>query len=186
MSRALRKGPVGLDPPHPVLSRTHTTETTRSTAIYSPCERYRYALSRDWAAGPRLLYVMLNPSKATERANDPTIERCQRRATALGYGGFTVVNLFAWRETSPAALKRAADPVGPANDAQLIAAAQASDAILAAWGVHGAHRDRADAVARLLRGTGKPLLSLGVTKDGHPLHPLYVSYATPLSGWSPD
>ena len=65
--------------------RQHRTKAGLREAVYSPCERYRYALTVEWDTGaPRLLYVMLNPSKATELANDPTIERCERRAKALG------------------------------------------------------------------------------------------------------
>ncbi len=164
-------------------TRSHRDGTITSTATYSRCERYRYALAREWAVGPRLLYVMLNPSKATEQANDPTIERCQRRAVQLGYGGFTVVNLFAWRETSPARLKRAANPVGPENDAQIALASRECDAILAAWGVHGDHLDRAAQVAALLSQSATPLTALGQTKQGHPRHPLYVPYATRPEPW---
>ncbi|MCB2110163.1 MAG: DUF1643 domain-containing protein, partial [Rhodobacteraceae bacterium] len=45
-------------------------------ALYSRCGAYRYLLSRRWGPGGMLLYVLLNPSTATEAANDPTIERC--------------------------------------------------------------------------------------------------------------
>jgi hypothetical protein len=34
------------------------------------------------------LFIMLNPSTATEVQNDPTVERCERRARALGFGAF--------------------------------------------------------------------------------------------------
>ena len=84
-----------------------------SRAWYSPCGVYRYRLERVWAPGALLACIMLNPSTATEERNDPTIERCERRARALGFGGLSVVNLFAFRATYPADLRRAADPVGP-------------------------------------------------------------------------
>lgn len=160
------------------ITRTHTSEDgIQSEAVYSSCEKYRYALTRTWnEQGRKLLYLMLNPSKATELANDPTIERCQRRAEQLGYGAFRVCNLFALRETSPAKLKRARKPEGPANTAQLIAAADWADEILCAWGVHGAHRDQHLKVIALLKQTNQPLLALGTTKEGHPRHPLYVGY----------
>ncbi|MGB0440996.1 MAG: DUF1643 domain-containing protein, partial [Paracoccaceae bacterium] len=56
-----------------------------------------------------------------------------------------------------------------------------SQMTLAAWGVHGAHLDRAAQVLPLLDG---PLHHLGLTKAGHPRHPLYVSYATQPQLWS--
>lgn len=126
---------------------------------------------------------MLNPSKADEIANDPTVERCERRARALGFGAFRVVNIFAWRDTDPFAMKKRRWPVGPDNDAVLTDGADWADSILAAWGVHGAHRGRGTQVAAMLGATGKPLTHLGLTKDGHPRHPLYVSYATKPQEW---
>lgn len=44
------------------------------------------------------------------------------------------------------------------------------------WGVHGALHGRG---AEILRRLG-PLHCLGVTKAGHPKHPLYLSAATKL------
>ncbi|MEY3307813.1 MAG: hypothetical protein RLZZ413_1851, partial [Pseudomonadota bacterium] len=41
-------------------------------------------------------------STATEFQNDPTVERCERRARALGFGAFRVTNIFAFRATDPA------------------------------------------------------------------------------------
>jgi hypothetical protein len=159
-------------------------EGTVSTAVYSDCMAYRYALTRVWqASAPRLVYVMLNPSTATEVSNDPTIERCQRRAVALKYGAMRIVNLFAWRETSPKALRQAADPVGPQNDATLLEAAGWADDILCAWGVHGDFLGRDIAALRCLSNAGRRLLCLGTTQSGAPRHPLYVSYATRPTPW---
>ena len=169
-----------------VITRVHDTPDVRSSAVYSPCCRYRYALTRTWDdSGKRLLYVMLNPSKATEVANDPTVERCERRARKLGYGAMRVCNLFAWCETDPARLKAAVAPTGDANDRTLSQAATWADTILCAWGVHGVHHRRDRVVARLLFGEGRPLWCLGKTKDGHPRHPLYVKYDQAPVCWSP-
>lgn len=169
-----------------MIIRRHAGDGCDSEAVYSDCERYRYSLTRVWQAnGRRLLYIMLNPSKATELANDPTIERCERRARRLGYGAFRVANLFALRETSPAQLKRAKRPVGPENEAQMRVALDWADDVLCAWGMHGA-LDRQDAaLSPMMVASGKPLLALGITRDGHPRHPLYVPYDTPPAPWHP-
>ena len=170
-----------------LIHRRHSADGIDSTAVYSPCERYRYALTRVWdEAAPRLVYVMLNPSTATEAQNDPTIERCQRRAVRNGFGAMQICNLFAWRETSPAALKRAREPVGAGNDAALTEAARWADAILCAWGVHGAHLDADSHAKHILSQSGTPLFHLGLTKAGHPRHPLYVSYEVALTPWTPS
>lgn len=171
-----------------VLERTFRKGDAESAALYSPCLRYRYALSRVWdPQAPRLLYIMLNPSTATEEQNDPTIERCERRARALGYGGFRACNLFAWRETSPALLKKAAAPTGPENDRLLKASLDwigAGGLVLCGWGVHGSHLARGAEVAAMLRRSGAPLAHLGLTRDGEPRHPLYIAYATHPQPWA--
>lgn len=167
-----------------MITRTHSKNGTVSSALYSPCERYRYALTRTWdETGERVLFVMLNPSKATELQNDPTVERCERRAWALGFGAFQVTNIFAWRETDPFAMRKAADPVGPQNDKVLMQGAAWADQIIAAWGTHGAHLARGAQVEALLRRAGKPLLTLGLSKGGHPKHPLYIAYAQRPEPW---
>jgi hypothetical protein len=165
-------------------TRQHLKGDARSEAVYSPCESYRYLLTRVWgAAGPKALFVMLNPSTATEVQNDPTVERCERRARALGFGAFRVTNIFAFRATDPRVMRAAADPVGPGNDAAIAASAPWADLIVCAWGAHGAHLGRGPAVERLLRATGRPLHHLGLSKDGHPRHPLYIGYDRQPEPW---
>ncbi|MGR3501655.1 DUF1643 domain-containing protein [Pseudaestuariivita sp.] len=155
-----------------------------SVAVYSDCERYRYALTRVWdPAGARVTFVMLNPSTATEAQNDPTVERCERRARALGYGAFRVVNIFAWRDTDPRAMRAAPDPVGPENDTAILAACRWAQDVVAAWGTHGAHLQRGPQVEALLRKSGIALSHLGLTKDGHPKHPLYIGYTVVPAPW---
>jgi hypothetical protein len=167
-----------------MITRAHDTPQSASIATYSDCERYRYALTRTWdATGPRALFVMLNPSTATEVQNDPTVERCERRARALGFGAFRVTNIFAWRDTDPFAMRRAADPVGPLNDAAILEGATWADRIICAWGTHGAHLNRGPQVETLLRQAGETLHTLGLTKDGHPKHPLYIGYTEQPRPW---
>ena len=162
-----------------MITRAHQKGDAASAAVYSDCEAYRYALTREWAPGRRLLVVMLNPSTATERANDPTVERCERRARTLGFGAFRVVNLFAFRATDPRELLAATDPVGPRNDAFLHS--YLPDGV-AAWGAHKMASTRARGVVRAFVRSS-PLWCLGVTKDGHPRHPLYVRADAPLIPW---
>jgi len=167
-----------------VIAREFLKGDAVSEAVYSDCERYRYLLTRVWQPeGRRALFVMLNPSTATEVQNDPTVERCERRARALGFGGFRVTNIFAWRETDPRLMRRAADPVGPENDAAIAESALWADQVICAWGTHGAHLDRGAQVEALLRGTGVPLYTLGLTQGGMPKHPLYIAYTQTPEIW---
>lgn len=162
-----------------MIFRRHEAEGRVSEAAYSACERYRYALTRRWGEGAPLLWIMLNPSTATELANDPTIERCERRTRAMGFSAMTIGNLYGFRATDPRNLMRESDPVGPENDVTVMRLAREAGAVICGWGVHGARRG-----TELASKLDVPLLALGSTKDGHPRHPLYVGYAVQPSPWS--
>jgi len=167
-----------------MITRSHQKADAASVAVYSPCECYRYLLTRTWDANrPKLLFAMLNPSTATEVQNDPTVERCERRARALGFGAFRVTNIFAFRATDPRVMRAQPDPVGPGNDQALVESARWADQVICAWGGHGVFRDRGPQVEALLRATGRALYHLGLTKDGQPRHPLYIAYATQPQLW---
>lgn len=170
-----------------MIVRHHLKGDAASEAVYSECEAYRYLLTRVWdAPAPRLMLIMLNPSTATEVQNDPTIERCERRARKLGFGAMRIANLFAFRATDPRVMKAAIDPVGPENDTLLLASLVEwrPEMILCGWGAHGAHLGRSDRVAELLQGQGQGLWCLGVTKAGLPKHPLYIGYDQSPERWT--
>ena len=151
------------------------------TAEVSADGCYRYALERTWAPGPRMLWVLANPSTADGTTDDPTLRRCARFAHDHGCGGLAVVNLWAWRATHPRELRRVVDPVGPDNDAWIVSlVAQTDGPVVLGWGVQRA-RDRVASVLALLGA--RPQHCLGRTRDGHPRHPLYVPARTRLQTW---
>lgn len=102
----------------------------------------------------------------------PTIRRVRVFSKLWGFGGFTVVNLFAEIQTNPAMMGMTCDPVGPENDDFIAQAAQGAKRIVCAWGAGCPWQYRPKAVLGMLLGA--PLHCLGTTKDGHPRHPLYV------------
>lgn len=170
-----------------MITRSHIKGAARSCAVYSDCESYRYSLTRIWdRTGPRVTFVMLNPSTASELHNDPTIHRCEQRSRISGYGSFCAVNIFALRATDPREMRAAADPEGPDNRNALTTAAHWANRIIAAWGVHGEHREQGRAVAERLRSEGHVLYHMGLTKAGHPRHPLYLPYRVAPQIWTPD
>ena len=149
----------------------------RTRARLSACRRYRYALWRVWSDGPQVLFVMLNPSTADERVDDPTIRRCIGFALSWGFGSVAVGNLFAFRTPDPSLLKRSTAPVGRDNDAWLRRLQRRAALTVAAWGNHGGFLERGDAVRSLLASPH----TLGLTRRGEPRHPLYVpASARPL------
>lgn len=155
---------------------------TRTGAVISADGRYRYSLMRVWDEGAApLVFVMLNPSTADASEDDPTIRRCVAFAKRQGFGGILVVNLFAFRSTDPKVMARAVDPVGPDND-EAIEQAVSGRTVLVAWGAN-ATRERAKAVTHLLSSLDCAVYSLGVTKGGHPRHPLYIRGDQPFEPW---
>lgn len=167
-----------------MIRREHQKDDAFSVAQYSDCESYRYALTRTWdETGRKALFIMLNPSTATEVQNDPTVERCERRSRTLGFGAFCVTNIFAWRDTDPRKMRAASEPIGTENDATILGFCPWADQIIAAWGTHGAHLNRGPAMLQILRGVGQPLYHLGLTKEGHPKHPLYIAYSQQPEKW---
>ena len=168
---------------HPV-RKTFKSSSSFSEAEYSTCGLYRFRLTRTWSqAGRHALFIMLNPSTATEIKNDPSVERCERRARALEFGSFTVCNLFAFRSTNPDKLKNIRDPHGIGNDAAIESSSKCADIIVCAWGNHGAHLNRGKFVESMLRDSGFDLHHLGITARGFPKHPLYVSYSVNPIMW---
>ncbi len=162
------------------------TDIISRSAELSPCGRYRYLLTRTLATGTgTCLFCMLNPSTADHTVDDQTIRQCIGFTEAWGFKRLQVVNLFAWRATLPRDMLTAIDPIGPAGDDWILRAAWHADRVVCAWGEHGRHRDRGNAVRRMLQERSITLHHLGLTK-GHaqPRHPLYLARETALQEWT--
>jgi hypothetical protein len=139
---------------------------------------YRYSLRREWDTDAgQATFVMLNPSTADAECDDPTIRRCINFSKSWGYGSLEVVNLFAYRATTPYNLFQSANPVGAKNDQHLQEAVKRAALIVIAWGVHGSFLGRDQAVLNLISGKHS-LYCLGHTKAGHPRHPLFLKNIT--------
>lgn len=152
------------------MSLLFETRAIEKGATFSPCRQYRYQLWRIWDESKLPLNVIgLNPSTADETQDDPTIRRCIQFAKDWGYGGLLMTNIFAFRATEPEVMKKASEPIGADNDQWLRESAAGAGLILAAWGNHGKHLNRADAVRRLITG----MHCFKITKKGQPEHPLY-------------
>lgn len=153
----------------------------RHGAVLSDDREYRYRLRRTWdAEKPTVAFLMLNPSTADEKENDPTIRRCVGFAEDWGFGSLVVANLFALRATDPSELRGHPAPVGPENDRHLREVCDEAEKVVAAWGTDGDLDDREREVADLL---DVQLHALDTTKDGHPNHPLYQPKDAEPSPW---
>jgi len=160
-------------------------------ASFSSCGRYRWLLCRALveplpAEIPRtLIFVGLNPSRASEHRDDPTLRRLMAFGTRWRYHRLVVVNLFARISPSPGALQRCSDPIGDRTDAVLQHwmedwADHPLWDLWLGWGTRGALFQRDEAILAKLapalqsRVAGDGPLTLGTTRNGQPRHPLYV------------
>lgn len=150
------------------------------SAIISDCGLYRYLLTRRWGDGPALAYLMLNPSTADASLDDATIRKCLGFARLYGFAAIEVVNLFAFRARHPKDMFAAADPIGPENDAHIVATAKGCAEVVCAWGPNASKTKRPRQVVDMLEAIGVRLKCLHVTRDGSPGHPLMLSYDRPL------
>jgi hypothetical protein len=153
---------------------------SKSVAIFSPCERYRYTLERWWSpllwehGGRYVNFLLLNPSTADAAQSDPTVTRCIHFARDWGFDGLLVTNIFALRSTDPKELKKAEDPVGPKNNQYILSVARKASLVVCGYGNWGELYGRGRAVTQLLWDNGIDWKCLGVTKQAYPRHPLYV------------
>ena len=172
-------------------------------AKISPCGNYRYRLWREWrlhpapalwhlwtddkgkpvvdGAGEQLgvpktcVFIMLNPSTADGEEDDPTIRRCVGFAKAWGYDRLDVLNLFAYRATDPKALLDLNHPGNKDAFDWVLTRAFPIGTIICAWGAHGGHIGQDETCLGWLGDRKR--FALGLTRDGHPRHPLYLPLA---------
>lgn len=149
-------------------------------AVIDPSGLYRYSLTRRWGIGTpnRVCFMMLNPSTANASADDPTIRRCIGFAKRWGHDSLEVVNVFALRTSDPAKLLLSNNPLGMNNHAYIQEAFVFAEKIVVAW---GASVSVVSWLPRHIMADHKhKLFCLGLTKTGHPRHPLYVKADTEL------
>lgn len=170
------------------------------SATFSACEehascapacvgrRYRYVLT--WPTGlnapagslrgdgRHALFVLANPSTATDEKPDPTVAKCIKYSRRWGYGWCRVVNVRAWRETDPTLVpadpRAISEPAHPElNDLAILENALLAGVVICGWGKLGG--ERGTAVLSRLRAANVLPYALHVNKDGSPHHPLYLS-----------
>ena len=122
----------------------------------------------------------LNPSIANASKDDPTLRRLVGFAELWGYGSLVVINLFARITRSPKLLAVCDDPIGWENDFELDnrinywMTKELCD-LWIGWGVNGKLFNRNERLLKRIRKSQKKPCVIGLTKDGHPQHPLYIS-----------
>lgn len=162
-------------------------EGVRGRAVFSENGDYRYMLERDWSTPIEPMstigFIGLNPSTAEATLDDPTVRKCWHWAKREGFNRFWMLNVFAYRATSPAEMRAQSNPVGSENYKWLRTAAVVCDRIVCAWGAGVKPENAARVISALRDGQLSRFHCLGLTKDGHPKHPLYLANATEVVEW---
>jgi hypothetical protein len=149
-------------------------------ATFSPCGRYRQALTRDWTPegiAPRaVLFIGMNPSVASAEVSDPTCHRELMFARDWGFTRYLKGNVLDWRATSPKDLPHDPDTAAsPANLPALQEMAREAEIVVMAYGkLHKRYAVIVDEVIAAMRAEGHALKCLGRNKDGSAKHPLYL------------
>ena len=145
-------------------------DTTKKSAVFSSCRKYRYSLTRSWNLTENyVLFIGLNPSIADEMVDDPTLTRCINFAKDWGYGGLIMVNLFAYMSTYPSELKKIKLPIGKENNKYILKSHQKSQSTVVAWGNDCDFLERDKEVLKIISNP----MCLNINKSGQPAHPLY-------------
>ena len=160
-------------------------------ACFSKKGKYRYLLGRKISESPcRLLFIMLNPSKADMAKDDPTIKKCSEIARKSNFGILEVVNLYAFRAPKQTDLWQQKRPKGKDNDKFIRKSLESADRIILAWGSSigqsRKRKKRAGKVVRMvLKATLKRPYHLGLNQNGEPKHPKQrVAYDPTPKKWT--
>lgn len=153
--------------------------------VYSRDRTRRYAYALTWdARRAAVLWIMLNPGTGeTEGRRRRTFERCKAWSRAMGAGGLLFGNVVPVRAKSAKQLVALFPSLrrDALNERALTLLGTIASQTIVAWGGHGGKTEQASALAAALT---KPLC-FGVTRAGHPRHPLYVRGDTALVRWTP-
>jgi hypothetical protein len=161
------------------------------SAVFSDDRKRRYELVRDRrdeidVPNKTVLFVMLNPSKAGETDDDPTVRKVVGFARRWGYGRAVVVNLTPTVSTDPWELPywNGIDMLNRAITQQWMGEV---DLVVVAWGSPPKAICRTIAFAELVYSFCQiapvDLYCIGTTRGGDPLHPSRAPYTDKPTMW---
>lgn len=158
------------------------------SAVISRCGKFRYRLEREvQETGLVIAYFGVNASTATATEDDHTVRKWLGFTRINGGRRFIVGNAFGYRATDVGELSRVDNPYGPRNKLHLAHIIAEADVLVPCWGsrnkLAGELHARLDQLREQLFASGKPVKIWGLTQTGDPLHPLTLSYQTPLVDW---
>ena len=140
---------------------------------FSIDKKERYSLNREWDESKnKILYIMLNPSFADDKDDDPTIRRLINFTKKFNSGGFLVGNIFTTITPNPKELDKSKG-MSDKNFEELIKLINKVDQIVYAWG-------SSIEEPQLLKKLVLNPKCFGKNLNGTPKHPLYLPSQTNL------
>ena len=136
-------------------------------AEFSIDKKERYSLNREWDKSKnKILYIMLNPSLADDKNDDPTIRRLINFTKKFNYGGFLVGNIFTTITPNPKEIDKSKG-MSDKNFEKLLNLINKVDKIVYAWGNSVEEPQHLKELILSPKCFGKNL-------NGTPKHPLYL------------
>ena len=136
-------------------------------AKFCKTKQNRYFLKREWDNSKGLLlYILLNPSVADEKKDDPTIRRLISFTSNFNYGGFLVGNIFTTITPNPKEIDRSKG-ISDKNFDKLLKLINKVDQIVYGWG-------NSVEEPQLLKKLVLDPKCFGKNLNGAPKHPLYL------------
>ena len=136
-------------------------------AKFCEAKKNRYFLKREWDSSKGLLlYIMLNPSVADDKNDDPTIRRLINFTKKFNYGGFLVSNIFTKITSNPKKLDKSRG-MTKTNFEKLLKLINKVDQIVYAWG-------NSVEEPKILKDLISNPKCFGKNYNGTPKHPLYL------------
>lgn len=154
-------------------------------AFFTEDKEYRFSLSRFWnLQKPYILFIGLNPSRADENKDDPTIRRLMDFAKSFDCGGMYMTNLFPFVSHDPEMLY-SYYPSGTTTGYReenlwvIDIVSKTCAKVVFCWGAFDILKVAPENMNRVVEAF-PDAYCFGHTKDGFPKHPLYLKKDTQL------
>ncbi|MDA3945867.1 MAG: DUF1643 domain-containing protein, partial [Helicobacteraceae bacterium] len=139
--------------------------------------QYRYWLKRAWDEKKEIgVFIALNPSKATELKCDQTMCNINNLALQWNWGGFYILNLFAFMSTDKNEMLKAKNPIGKNNNEIIKAICEKSNTIVLSWGEEKPQlvKNRASDVKQILKNINANIFCLSKNSSSGYQHPCRI------------
>ena len=141
----------------------------KKDALFNKNKTKRFLLTRSWSDGKKqnsCVFVMLNPSNADSKNDDPTVKKCIHYSNMFGHNKLSVINLFPQISTVP----RLKDfSFCKKNHSIVKEVISKNEFIYLAWGFNFKIKKW---LKRILEN--KRVYALEMSKNNTPKHPLYL------------